>query len=113
MLFSRTRIKRGASDSLGDPFRTGPLPADLSNMAGKGKGGPCVWKGIFARDQKSSRARCDGAAGVNRRAYTRAFESGRSRGLAADRKGRAQRSARDDFVVRSYACIAQPNRRDL
>ena len=34
MLFSRTRIKRSASDSLADPLRTGALPADLSNVAG-------------------------------------------------------------------------------
>src|SRR6266446_3372777 len=106
MLFSRTRIKRGASDSIADPLRTGALPADLSNVAGERKGRPYVWNGIFARDQKSSSARCDSAAGINRRAYTRAFECVRSRGLAADRKGRAQRSTHDDFVVRSYACIA-------
>ena len=113
MLFSRTRIKRGAPDSLADPLRTGALSADLSNVAGERKGRPYVWNGIFARDQKSSRARCDGAAGINRRAHTCAFECGRSRGLAADSKSRAQRSARDDFVVRSYTRIAQANRRDI
>ena len=113
MLFSRTRIKCGASDSLADPLRTGALPADLSNVAGERKGRPYVWNGIFARDQKSSRARCDGAAGINRRAHTRAFECVRSHGLAADRESRAQRSARDGFIVRSYARIAQANRRDV
>ena len=50
MLFSRTRIKRGASDSLADPLRTGALPADLSNVAGESKGRSCVRNGIFARD---------------------------------------------------------------
>src|SRR5437763_9943446 len=113
MLFSRIRIKRCAPDSIADPLRTGALPADLSNVAGERKGRPYVWNRIFARDQKSPRARCDGAAGINRRAHTRAFECVWSRGLEADRKGPAQRSTHDDFVVRSYACIAQANRRDL
>ena len=55
------------------PLRTRALPADLSSMAGESKGRPYVGNGIFARDKKSSRARCDGAAGINRRAYTCAF----------------------------------------
>src|SRR4029077_4513154 len=100
MLFSRTRIKRGAPDSLADPLRTGALPADLSNVSGERKGRSHVWNGIFARDQKPSCARCDGAAGINRRAYTSAFECGRARSLAAQSEGPASRSARDDFVVR-------------
>ena len=111
--FPEHELRRGASDSLADPLRTGALPADLSNMAGEGKGRPFVWNGIFARDQKSSRARCDGAAGINRRAHTCAFECVRSRGLAAHGESPATRSARDDFVVRSYPRIAQANRRDV
>src|SRR4029077_17918379 len=112
MLFSRTRIKRGAPDSLADPLRTRALPADLSNVAGERKSRPYVCNGIFARDQKASRTRCDAAAGINRRAHTRAFECVRSRGLAGHSKGRAERSARDDLIVRPYARIAQANRRD-
>src|SRR5437763_4787129 len=84
MLFSRIRIKRCAPDSIADLLRTGALPADLSNVAGERKGRPYVWNGIFARDQKSSRARCDGAAGINRRAYTRPFEDGQPGSVAAN-----------------------------
>jgi hypothetical protein len=113
MLFSRTRIKRDAPDSLADPLRTGALPADLSNMAGESKGRPYLWNGIFACDPKSSRPRCNSAARINRRAHTCPLKCVRSRGLAANRKGRAQRSARDDFIAGSYARIAQANRRDF
>ena len=113
MLFSRPRIKLGASDSLADPLRIGALPADLSKVAGESKGRPCVWNGIFARNRKSSRARCDGAAGFNRRAHTRAFGGIRSRGLAADRKGRAQRGARDGFVTGIDHGIAPENGCDI
>src|SRR5512132_1519302 len=113
MLFSRTRIKRGASDSLADPLRTGAFPADLSNMAGKGKGGPCVWNGIFARNQKSSRPRCDGAAGINRRAHTLAFGGIRSRGLTAHGESPASRRARDDFVAGIDHGIAPENGCDI
>src|SRR5258707_1703867 len=113
MLLSQTQIQHVERDSNTDPLRSGAIPADLSNVAGERKGRSHVWNGIFARDQKSSCARCDGAAGINRSAYTRAFECVRSRGLAAHSESPASRSARDDFVVRSCARIAQANRRDV
>ena len=111
--FPEHAIKRGAPDSLADPLRTGALPADLSNLAGERKGRSYVGNGIFARDQKSSCARCDGAAGINRRAYTSAGECSGSRGLAAHSESPATRSARDDFVVRSCARLSQANRGDV
>src|SRR4029077_9020455 len=109
MLFSRTRIKRSASDSLADPLRTRALPADLSNMAGARKGRPYVWNGKSARDQKSSRARCDSAAGVNWRTHTRAFECVRPRGVAGYSESRTQRSARDDPIAGIDHGIAPEN----
>src|SRR5215208_456938 len=113
MLFSRTRIKRNSHDSFADPLRTGAVPVDLRKMAGERTGGPYIWNGIFECDQKSPGARCDGAAGINWRAYTRAFEGVRSRRFAAHTESPAERSARDDFVVRPCARVAQANRRDV
>src|SRR5258705_7984484 len=113
MLFSRTRIKRGASDSLADPLRTGAIPADLSNVAGERKGRSHVWNGIFARDQKSSCARCDGAAGINRCAYTRAFERCWSNRVAANGESPTHRSTRHDSVLRNKSRFAQSRRGDV
>src|SRR4029453_18125476 len=111
--FSRKRIKRGSSDSVNDPVRTGALPAGLSNMGGQGKDGPCVWNGIFACDKKSSRARCYGAAGVNRRTPAAALECGRSRGLAPDRESRAPGGPRNDVIAGTYLGIAPKDRCDV
>jgi len=113
MLFSRTRIKRGASDSLeilSEPERFQPIYRTWLENARAG-----LTSGMeYSRAIKNRRVRAATVLpGVNRSAYTSRFEASGPAALQRTVKVPRREVRAMIFVVRSCARIAQANRRDV